>query len=186
MGTQTWSDALITSQTDGAALTGSTTATSLLPTGAKYQIPANFWYIGKMVRINAYGRVSNIVTTPGTLTLDVRVGGVIVQTSQALALNVVAKTNVSFRYQMVLTCRSIGSGTATTLMGEGFFTSESVIGSPLPSVGGSGTLMIPASAPAVGTGFDSTVSGTLDFFGTWSLSNANSIQVHQYVPEELN
>jgi hypothetical protein len=40
--------------------------------------------------------------------------------------------------------------------------------------------MLPNAAPAVGTGFDSTVDMVLDLFGTWSLNNANSIQVHQY------
>jgi hypothetical protein len=187
MSFQSWQETLVASQVDGAALTGSLTATSLLPGQAKFTLPAGFFgTAGKSVRITARGRISNIVTTPGTLTLDIRLGAVIAQTSQALALNIVAKTNVSFEYEMILAARTVGNGTTATLMGIGSFSSESVIGSPLPTVGGSGILMIPASAPAVGTGFDSTSSQVVDMFGTWSLSNANSIQVHEYILEALN
>ena len=38
---------------------------------------------------------------------------------------------------------------------------------------------LPVSAPAVGTGFDSTVSQALDFRATFG-TTGNSIQLHQY------
>jgi hypothetical protein len=95
-------------------------------------------------------------------------------------LNVVAKTNVAWWLDIMLTCRSIGNSTLATVMGEGKFVSESVIGSPLPSVGGAGTFLLPTVTPVVGTGFDSTVSQAIGLFGTWSLNNANSILTHQY------
>jgi hypothetical protein len=50
-----------------------------------------------VLSIRAAGRVSNIVTTPGTLTLDVRIGptsNIIVANGGAMALNTVAKANV--------------------------------------------------------------------------------------------
>jgi hypothetical protein len=40
--------------------------------------------------------------------------------------------------------------------------------------------MLPNVSPAVGTGFNSTLLNTLDLFATWSLNNANSIQVLQF------
>ena len=129
------------------------------------------------------------MTTPGTLTLDVRMGptsNIVVFNGGAMALNIVAKTNVTWWLEVLLTCRTVGSGTAATLMGTAKWTSESVIGSPLPSVGGSGVLLLPSSAPAPGTGFDNTVSMVVDLFGTWSLNNANSILVHEYALESLN
>jgi hypothetical protein len=43
-----------------------------------------------------------------------------------------------------------------------------------------GSIGLPASAPAVGSNFDSAASQVVDMFGTWSLNNANSIQVHQF------
>jgi hypothetical protein len=178
----------------GAPLSASTSPTSLIPSGARGILypDQDMSQIGKMYQVTAQGRISTLVTTPGTLTLDVRFvnpagTSVIVHTSQALALNVNAKTNVSFIYQIMLTLRAVGSGTSANLIGIGSFTSEAVIGSPLPSAGGSGSLLIPASAPAVGTGFDSCSPQIVDFFGTWSVnSGSNSITVEQYVLESLN
>lgn len=184
MSLQTWQETLITAQVDGTALTASTTATSILPPAAKYTLPTNFFSVGKMIQIMAYGRMSNIVTTPGTLTLDVRFGAsTVMLPGGAMALNTTAKTNVSWRLEAILTCRTIGNASVATLFGMGEFTSESVVGS---AAGVANSIMLPATAPAVGTGFDSTATQVVDLFATWSLSNANSIQVHEYALESLN
>jgi hypothetical protein len=176
---------IVSAQGDGTALANSTTATSILPSAARLLLPGNFFsYVGQELILEASGRISNIVTTPGTLTFQFRLGptsAIVAATSPAFALNIVAKTNVTWWLRWAMTVRSLGTSTAATLMHTGFWTSESVVGSPLPSAGGSGTLMIPASAPAVGTGFDSTVGNISDLFAQWSVANAgNSIQLHQY------
>jgi hypothetical protein len=52
---------------------------------------------------------------------------------------------------------------------------------------GIGKIMAPNTAPAVGTGFDSTIANILDFWVGISVSNAgNGIQVYQYFVEALN
>ncbi len=187
---QTWDETLMTSQVDSTALTASTTATSILPPAAAFTLPANYFSIGKALRIRAWGRVSNIVTTPGTLTLDIRFGSlatpIVVFNGGAMTLNVVAKTNVPWQWESLLICRSIGATTTATMFGMGQWTSESVVGSPVPTTGGNGSLLLPVVTPAVGTGFDSTIANVVNFFGTWSLSNANSIQTHLYTLEALN
>lgn len=188
MSNNTWVELIGFDVADGTALNTSTTPTSLLPASAKFTLPANFFnYAGKKLRVRAAGRISNIVTTPGTLTLDFRLGSVVAFNGGAMALNIVAKTNVSWIFEAELEARAIGSGTSAALLGIGKWLSESVIGSPLPSAGGSGLLLLPASAPANGTGFDSTAAQQIDLFATWSISNAaNSIQVHQFSLESLN
>lgn len=187
MSSQSWVQTLINAAVDGTALTNSTTPTSIIPAAAVHTLPANDMVVGKQYRLLARGRISTLVTTPGTLTFDVRLGAVTAFASGALALNIVAKTNVSWLLELLLTCRAIGGGTSANLMGLGQFTSEAVIGSPLTSVGGSGILLLPASAPAVGTGFDSTASQAVDFRATWSVaSTSNSIQLHQYSLESMN
>lgn len=182
MSKQAWNETLITAQTDGAALASSNTPTSIIPASAVFTLPANFFdVIGKKLRIRIGGRISNIITTPGTLTLDVRLGSVVAFNGGAMGLNIVAKTNVTWFAEFDLICRSIGASTSATLMGIGRFLSESVVGAPVPAVGGSGILLLPALAPAVGTGFDSTVANAVNVFGTWSVNNSgNSIQVHDY------
>lgn len=169
---------------DGAALNTSVTATSILPAAAKAVIQATSIFVGRTVHITARGRMSNMNPTPGTITLDVRFGAVVVFNGGAVALNAAAKTNVSFVFDAYLTVRAVGSGTSANLMGVGTLTSEAVVG------GGTGTAItatLPATAPAVGTGFDSTVDQTVDLFATFSVSNAaNGIQVHEYSIESVN
>lgn len=178
------------SNADGSAVTG-TTAASLLPAQSKLILPQNYWdRIGKAVNIRVAGRISNIVTTPGTLTLDIRMGptsNIIAHTTQAIQLNAVAKTNVTFIWELELQCRSVGSGTTATVLGIGNFTSESVVGSGTGAAGstGNGSINTPASAPAAGTGFDSTVAMTVDCFATFSLTG-NSITAHQFKWMDLN
>jgi hypothetical protein len=193
MSLQTWQETLIQSNVDGAAVTNTTTPTSILGgtgTGAsqaKLTLPANFLYVGRVMKVTAMGRISTVVTTPGTLTLDVRFGAVIVANGGAMSLNIVAKTNVPWWLEWILTCRAIGSGTTSNMMHQGMWTSEAVIGAPLPSAGGASSHLLPNAAPAVGTGFDATAAQTMDLFGTWSVANAaNSILTHQYKVEALN
>jgi len=186
MSLQTWSELIMNSQIDGTAVTTATPGASLIPPAAVVTLPANYMQIGKVLRINVWGRVSNRVTGPDTLTINVRYGAIQIATSQAIPINLLAKANVSFWLQWCLTCRSIGNSTLATMMHQGTLQTESLIGAPLPTAGGSPLMSIPASAPAVGTGFDSTVAGTIDIFAFWSTGAVDSIQSHQYTLEALN
>lgn len=179
---------LLNSIGDGAALSASVTATSLLPAIAKPTLPANYLFAGKMFRVTATGRISTVVTTPGTLTLDLRFGSVAVFSSGAMTLNTTAQTNVNWIYEALLTVRAVGSGTSANVLGQGKFLSHAVIGSSAIGTAGAGVQMLPYNAaPAVGTGFDSTAANTVDLFGTWSVNSAsNSITCHQFIIEDLN
>ena len=185
-------EVLITAQTDGTALASSTTPTSLLPAAGRFTLASNFFAnIGKQIRIRACGRVSTVVTTPGTLTMDIRFGTVaapiIVFNGGAMNLNTTAQTNATWELDADLVCRSIGSGTTATVLGIGRFFSRALIGSPAVASGYAGVALLPDTAPAVGTGFDSTITNVVDLFATWSVSNSsNSITLHQFSLESLN
>ena len=186
---QGWVEALAWQEADGPAVTGTAAASLLIPStsplsgqSGRFTLPANFFDVGKVLRITAAGRISNIVTTPGTLTLDVRLGSTVVFNGGAVSLNIVAKTNVTWWLEMLLTCRSIGATAAATILGVGKLTSESVVGA---AAGTTLSAALPASAPAAGTGFDSTVANVLDLFATFSLTG-NSITAHEYTLEALN
>jgi hypothetical protein len=172
---------LVIATVDGPTLTAAAAA-SCIPTPSRLVLPNNFWTIGKLLKIHLMGRISNVVTTPGTARFDVRTGpsGTIVAfDTGAINLNVVAKTNVPFWLELILTCRAVGAGTATNLMGQGMFQSEAVIGSPANTAGGNGALLVPVGAPAVGTGFDNTAANALDLFFTQTVATG-SMTVHQY------
>lgn len=186
-------ETLITSQIDGSALTNTTTATSIIPAAARFTLASNFYaYIGKQLRIRASGRISTVVTTPGNITFAVNHGTVatpiIVFTSGTSALNVAAQTNAAWDLEVLLTCRAIGASTSANLMGTAKWTSRASLNAPaVGTTTGVGTVLLPDTAPAVGTGFDSTITNVVDLFATFSVANAaNSIQVHQYSLESLN
>lgn len=182
-------ETLVTAQADGASLTNSTTATSILPTPAKFVLPSNFFAaIGKKLRIKASGRISTVVTTPGNLTLDVRFGSTVVWNGAATALNVAAQTNASWSFELELTARTLGQSTTANLIGVGQWISRASLNAPaVGTTTGVGVVLLPDTAPAVGTGFDSTATQAVDFFATFSVANAaNSILLHQYSLESLN
>jgi hypothetical protein len=190
MSNQAWVGPLITSQVDSTALTASTAATSILPPAARFTVPANYFSIGSMLRLRAFGRITTVVTTPGTLTLDFRLGptsNIVAFTTGAIALNVTAQTNATWDLEMLMTVRAIGASTTANLIGVAKWTSRASLNAPaVGTTNGVGTVLAPDTAPAVGTGWDSTVANIADLFATWSINNADSILTHAYSLESLN
>lgn len=183
MSAQTWQETLTWAAGDGTALTNTTTATSIIPTQAKFIMPAGFVnFVGKTFRVTAKGRISNIVTTPGNLTLDVRLGGTVVFNGGAVALNTTAKTNVTWWFEAEIVCRAIG--TAGNFIGVGQMNSESMVSSAANTAN---TALLPLTAPAVGSNVDLTTALSVDVFAAFSVANSgNSITVHTYKFESLN
>lgn len=176
---------LVEAQSDGTAVT-TTAEGTLLPGSCRVLLPSGYINrIGKRLLVRATGRISNIATTPGTLTLRFKLGTsgspITVAASTAIPLNTTVKTNVSWFLDLGLTVRSIGSGTSATIFGQGSFQSESVSGS---AAGLANAVMFQASAPAVGTGFDSTIANFIDLSAQFSLTG-NSIQLHTFGLEDL-
>ncbi|MGH9640850.1 MAG: hypothetical protein ACRD3Q_00345 [Terriglobales bacterium] len=172
MSSNSWNQTLISAQIAGSALTAAAAA-SALPPAAKFTFPANQLKIGDILHVRATGIISCVVTTPGTARFDLRFGSTVIFDSGAMNLNVIAKTNVPWWLEVLLTCRSIGAGTSATFWGQGQWQSEAVIGSPLPSAGGNGSLNIPVSGVAISTGFDSTVSNVIDSFFTQTVATGS-------------
>jgi len=175
---------LVSAQVDGNTLTAAARATCI-PPAALYTLPANFFdKIGKRIAIVASGRISCVVTTPGTARFDVTFGGTIVMDSLAMNLNIVAKVNVNWRLILIATCRAIG--TNSNLHWEGEWCSESGIANPLPTVGGSAPFTLPYNAaPAIGANFSSLVAQQVDMFFTQTVATG-SLTLHQYALSSLN
>lgn len=166
----------------GTALASSTSKTSLMlgNTGEQGTLPAKYFErIGKGLKIRATGRISTVVTTPGTLQLGLAFGAIDVWLSGLMTLNTTAKTNVPWILDLEVFARAIGSSTSANLIGVGSFLSEAVIASVAPTAGGELTHVLPYNtAPAVGNGFDSTAAQLIDINAQWSVSNAaNTIRL---------
>lgn len=180
MAHQNFFDTLINSHVDGAAVTAAA-ATSLLPAQAKRTIPANYFEnIGQMLKIEAHGRISSVITTPGTARFDIRLGGTVVFDGLAVLLDAVAAhTNVAWYLNVLLTLRANGS--AANFMGGGIWTCDDITGRPAGTPMGVLSAPLPwNSAPAVGSNFDATASQQLDLFFTQTVATG-SCTCHQFL-----
>lgn len=178
-------ETLITAQGNGSAQTAAST-NSLLPAQALKQLPANFFDVpGKQLLIKASGRISSVITTPGTARFLVKFGSTTVFDSLAILLDsVAAHTNVGWMLEIYLTCTTVGS--AAVLMGQGTWTCEDILGVPASAPKGVLSAILPwNSAPAVGTSFDGGASQIVDLQFTQTVATG-SITLHQYSLISLN
>jgi len=181
MSRQGWQEVLVAAQVDGPAITA-TGAASCLPTHAKISLPAGYFSeAGKQLIIRASGRITSVITTPGTARYDVRLGGTIVFDSQAILLDTAAAhTAVGWLLEITMTCRAVGNATNANLMGQGTWTCEDILGVPAIAPKGVLTAILPwNAAPAVGGGFDSTIAQSIDLFFTQTVATG-SMTLHQY------
>ena len=174
MSSNSWLQTVTRVQGDGTALTNTTTATSILPAAEKFVMPANFFSPGTRFKVRALGRISTAASTPGTITFDLRFGSTVVFNGGASGTVATSATNLTWLLEAELQCRAYGSGTSTTLIGGGALYSAALSATtPI--------MLLPTSAPAVGTGFDCTASQAVDFFATWSVANAsNTLTLHDF------
>lgn len=193
MSLQSWQEALAVAKVAGTTLSSFTTAASTLPTAARCTLQPGFFQPGKVLRINAMGALSNVVTAQPTFTFSVNLGATgttSVFSGGAMLTSTTAHTTVPLYLDLILTCRAEGSGTSANLMGQGCVTCQAflVSGATADAVtNGHTTLMIPNTAPAVGSGFDSTITNVLDLMLACGTSNAaNAFTLHQYTLESLN
>lgn len=172
---------------DGPTLTAAAAA-SMVPVTAKFTFPPNGIQVGSALRIRAQGRISCVVTTPGTARFDVRLGGTVCFDSGAMSLNIIAKTTLPWWLEIDMICRAIGSGTSANFFGFSRWTSEAYINTaiattgPAPGAAMSASASGVDSAPAVGGGFDSTVANTLDVFFTQTAATG-SFTCHNLIIE---
>jgi hypothetical protein len=174
-----WPETLIVQQGDGPTLSAAAAATCLSAQGKK-TLPANFFnYIGQTLRIEAAGRISSIITTPGTARFDIRLGGSVIFDSAAILLDTVAAhTTRQWRLVIDMTVRVVGS--AGNFFGHGLWTCEDILGTPATAPKGSLSAVLPwNTTPAVGGNADFTTAGVLDMFFTQTEATG-SMTVHQY------
>jgi hypothetical protein len=175
---------LASASADGAALANTTTATSIMPASSIPTIPGGTLQIGSLLKVLLRGRISTLTAAPGTLTLDLRLGAVVISAFGAISLNTTAQTNASWEAELLAVIRALGTGTNANALCTGRFTSRALVGSAAVAAGGNGVIVLPDTAPAVGTGFDSSAAQAVNVFGTWSIaSSSNSILVHQALVE---
>lgn len=177
------------SRTAAALFNTYTAAKTVINATDLVTLPPNYWAPGKAIRVTIRGGLSNIVTTPGTVVFQVMMGSIAAWSSGNVQLNATAHTLLPFTLVIDLRCDTIGNGTVAKLLGMGqlsgvHFTKTAA---QVDGVNSETVINVPVTAPAVGTGFDSTIQNVLDFFAGFSISNAgNGVQVQFYMVEEYN
>lgn len=185
MSKQGWCETLVSAQASGVAVTAAA-ETTLLPDGCTYTLPANFFdELGKTIRIKATGKISSVITTPGTARFKVKFGATAVFDSLAVLLDsVAAHTDVGWDLEITLSCRVIGASAA--LIGIGKWTCEDILGVPAAAPKGVLTAILPwNSAPANGSTFSSLASQLVDLTFTQTVGTG-SITLQTYTLEVLN
>ncbi len=119
MGANNWVETLDSITADGAQISNTVSETIICP---DFSIPAYYMVPGRTLRIYAFGVMSNVVTTPGTLTMRVRWGGVagtVLVASAAQGLDTTARSNSLWMLEAWIACRS--SGASGSFMSGGIF-----------------------------------------------------------------
>ena len=188
MGNQTWEKDFVGQVSAGALLNTYTTAKSVINPQSVLWLPAGFWFVGREIKVTFVAGVSNRVTGPDTFTVQMMIGPaipvtIIAFTSGAINLTTTAHTTIPMVCEIWLKCTAVGSGTGATLVGQARFMGQMVAmaASLADGAANTGWAMGPNTAPANGTGFDSTIGNYLDCFVAQSFSGAgNGIQISDY------
>lgn len=154
--------------TAAATVANTTTETTLIGGGnGSATLPANFWRVGKSLRVRAWGVVSDTGTP--TLTINLKIGSTTLCTTGAITLGS-GISNVHFTLDAILTCRTTGA--TGTIMSQGVFMQNAVV---------SGLTNTAADT------IDTTAAAAVDVTATWGAASAsNTISSHNVTVELLN
>jgi hypothetical protein len=183
---QAWTQGLATQKGQGTLFNTFTTAKTVINQEALYPIGANALSLGDAYHISVRGGISNIVTTPGTIVFQVMFGTIAVWSSGNIQLNATAHTTLPFSLEIDLYVQLLNTtvgGAVAKLMGIGVLTGVMFTKTAGQTDGANSetTIVVPVTAPALGTAFDSTIGQTMDFWAGFSISNAgNGIQIAGY------
>lgn len=185
MSRQFWQEALTWATADGAAIANTTTETIIFP---NVTIPANYMADGRILQLNAFGRLS----TTGTPTIRWRlrwggVAGTVLWDSGTIT-NASGVTAVTWGTQLFIQTRANGSSGSLFVMGTQLLgggaapTVGSATGAPAVGVFGSAGDDTPAAVTV-----DLTADTALSLTGQWSAASAsNTLTGHISVLESMN
>lgn len=121
-GMQAWEEAIYAPPQDGAAISATTTETIMVPNFIWPNAGPHALYVGKRFAYKLYGRVSTVITTPGTMIFRLRWGGVagttMVTSKSLLPDTAAAYTNVAGYVQFDVHVRAIGTSGSVFVMGQ--------------------------------------------------------------------
>jgi hypothetical protein len=168
---------------DVASVTLTAAALPMVPVANLPPLGANYFsFVGKAVRLTLHGRITT-AATPGNGTFSLYWGngtganGTVIAASAAHAL-IASQSNISWRLEMMIRCRSLGATGSLIAMGMLSYNPAVVASTNQP-------VMIPAATPAAVT-VDLTANNFLSPQYGRSGSTVETLQVHEFAFEALN
>jgi hypothetical protein len=192
MPNQSWRQNVVRQKTAGTLFNTYTTAKTIINQQDLYGFYATQIQLGFGLHVRAQYAISNIASTPGTITFQIMLGSIAVWTSGTIQLNATAHTLQPATLDLDLTCQLTNTavgGAVAKFMGVGILTGVMFTKTAAQTDGANTETIItvPASAPALGTAFDSTISQVLDHWVGFSSSNAgNGVQIANYSVDIIN
>src|SRR2546430_11940784 len=96
MSLQSWQETIAIQRAAGTLFNTYTAAKSVINPDALFQAPPNFFYPGRMLRVKVAGGISNIVTTPGLMNFQFKIGSVAAFDTGNIQLNATAHVTLPF------------------------------------------------------------------------------------------
>lgn len=183
---QGWEECIYRIAADGAQVSATTTETIMVPDTT---LIANYLTVGKCLKYTIYFDWSTVITTPGTMTLRMRWGGVagtVLAASGAFAPDpTAASTTVSGMVEFLVCGRSEGATGSAFCMGN-MLLQDYDDASATSVIGNLNMTMIPVSAPAPVT-IDTTTAKALTPTVQFSVATAGTqFKAHLATLEALN
>ena len=168
---------------DGAQVLNTLTETIMFP-DFSFAADDPRVYQGASFRISAFGDISNVVTTPGTVRFRIRWGGVagtVLADTGEIAMSTTARSNYSASLEAILVWRSIGSAGSAFCQGRVFLNNVPAGADSAPQgiyTMGSAGLNSPAVVGSLDTTTAKLLSCTVDFsVNTATTQYTNHIRV---------
>jgi len=158
-----------------ATITNTTTETTLVGSGVgSLTFPANSLFIGRTIRIQAYGLLST-ATVPGTLRIKVKLGSTVIldTTAQTVAS---ALSNFVWKVDAVITVRTVGASGSVMSQSAFEFQASSLA-----------ALLAWSMTNTAAVTLDTTASNALDVTAQWGTADtSNNIRCTNVTVESLN
>lgn len=118
MSGQTWEEVISVLVADGMTITAASEAL-IVP---DVSIPANYMYPGRVLRGRLWGKSSQVITTPGTLQVRIRWGGLagtlLADSGAMTTRSSSASTNETWSIEFDITCRAVGTAGSFVTFGR--------------------------------------------------------------------
>lgn len=138
--------------------------TSAIPTGSGTTIlPANWWTVGRMVRVRGHGVYTTPAITGGTATVKVKLGSTVIASVSTTAL-LVGASGAAFDLEVVITCRSVGASGSVVIGGNVNY-----------QVGAGSRVFDNLDNGGAAVTVDTTVAQTVDVTVTWDTASASKV-----------